>query len=268
MKLFSKEKLKESLSDIKNYIYIFPVVFPILILYPILSNFDLAEFPYDNVRYAYSAIFQGFAALLAIMITAILITFQNVHHQRFSIEERIYKILGNRYPEYIPKSIEETEKDVRSKEFEEDFLIYLKNKEISITSKFSPPFFEESLSPESLVRIITSELRRKFDFLEQQRWQENRLRRIFIISLGVSIVVIIYSLSALILVPANPTETVSIVNGTMTLQGNLDEILQSPLFKINPIYALIIAMFLTLLALMVVMQLMMSILNIWKLKAD
>ena len=166
MKLYSKERFKKEISDLKNLVYIFPFVVSISILYPILLDIDLLEFPYDNARYAYSAIFQGFAAILAIMITAILITLQNIHAQRFAIEERIYKILGERHPEYIPKLIKQTEKDVRSKKFEEDFLMFLENERLKLQSDGSGPlFFDERLSPESVSRNITNELRRKFDFL-------------------------------------------------------------------------------------------------------
>lgn len=268
MKRPSKKEIKESFSDLKNYIYVIPVVVPMLILTSILFDVDILEFPYDNVRYAYSAIFQGFAAILAIMITAILITLQNIHAQRFSIEERIYKILGNRYPDYLPKSINKTEKDVRSKKFEEDFLMFLENEELKPITGENPLLpLGQRISSESQVRIIINELRRKFDFLGEQHWYEKRLGRIFKISLGFIIVVIIYSLTALILSPSNPSEMQSIVNGTLT-QVKSDDILQSPFFIINPIFALIICTFLVFLALMIVMQFMVSILNVWKLKAE
>ncbi len=257
MKRPSKKEIKESFSDLKNYIYVIPVLVPMFILNSILFDVDILEFPYDNVRYAYSAIFQGFAAILAIMITAILITLQNIHTQRFSIEERIYKILGDRYPEYVPKTLKQTEKYVRSKKFADDLWMFLANKAHNQSDTSSPldnkiPDYDErgNSSPPYVVMRITDELRRKFDFLGEQRKHEIKLRRIFKVSLGVIVVVIIYSLTALILVPSNPSET------------------QSPLFIINPIHILIICAFLVFLALMIVMQFMVSILNVWKLKSE
>ena len=69
-----------------------------------LQQINLNDFPYDNARYAYSAIFQGYAAILALVLTAILVTFQNIHNQIYNIEERIYKILGI-FSHDIPDSI-------------------------------------------------------------------------------------------------------------------------------------------------------------------
>ncbi len=100
-----------------------------------------------------------------------------------------------------------------------------------------------------------------------QKLHESRLLRIFPISLGVIIVIIIYSLSALIIVPPNPSEIQNIVNGTL-VQATSDDILSGLFFKINPIYVLIFAVILVLFALMIIMQFMISILNIWKLKAE
>ncbi len=257
MKLYSKEILKKEISGLKILLYILPVTITISILYPVLIDINLLEFPYDNARYAYSAIFQGFAAILAIMITAILITLQNIHSQRFSIEERIHQILGSRYPTYIPDTFTQINRDLDNPSFEENFKKYA----IGNLTEFTPS------QCGLFVHRTIAELKRNFGFLAIQKWHESRLRRIFPISLGVIIVVIIYSLSALIIVPPNPSEIQSIINGTL-VQATSDNILQNVFFKLNPIYILIFAVILVLFALMIIMQFMMSILNIWKLKAE
>ncbi len=135
MKLYSKQRLKKEISGLKILFYVLPVVVTISILYPILLHIDLLEFPYDNARYAYSAIFQGFAAILAIMITAILITLQNIHTQRFAIEERIYQILESRYPTYIPSTLTQINRDLDNTIFEERFKKYA----IGNLTEFTPP---------------------------------------------------------------------------------------------------------------------------------
>lgn len=239
MKRPSKKELKEFMPDFKIQVYALPTTIAVFVIVFALMDLNVSEFPYDNARYAYSAIFQGFAAILAIMITAILITFQNIHAQKFGIEERIYKILGNRYPTYIPSTLNQIKHDVDESIFKEKFLDHATN-------------FTELTTPQQflLVTRIIEEIKRKFDFLENQERHETYLRRVFIISLGLIVVIIIYSLTALVLVPTDGKS------------------FENSIININPIHALMILVFLVFMALMMIAQFMVSILNLWKLKSD
>ncbi len=74
---------------------------------------DLSPYDEQTARYTYSAIFQGFAAILAVSLTVVLIVLHYISNTIFNIEERIYEIIGKRVPKHIPISIESEETYVR-----------------------------------------------------------------------------------------------------------------------------------------------------------
>ncbi len=206
-------------SGFKMQVYAVPMAAAAIVLVTFLLNINPEDFPYDNARYAYSAVFQGFAAIMAIMITAILITLQNIHSQKFGIEERIYKILGERYPTYIPDTIDQIELDIETPVFEEQFRRYVNENREEFT------FAQAGL----LIHRVREELRRKFIFLNEQTIHTKKLRRIFKISLAWNIIILVYSLTALLI--AVPSDSAPFTTG------------------INPIHAIFICAILVLIAL-------------------
>ena len=125
------------------------------------SGLNLDDIPLDNAKYFYSAVFQGFAALLALAITAVLITLQNMNSQRHNIEERIYKILGKRAPAYIPGTIKEIEQDMEDCLLNTEFRAYVKK-----NSEF--PLEKQEL----FVKRITNELKSMFAYLDY--WENHK----------------------------------------------------------------------------------------------
>ena len=168
----------------------------VLILVLTASNSD--EFSLDNARYFYSAVFQGFAALLALVITAILITLQNINSQIYNTEERIYKILGRRFPTYIPGTIKEIKQDMDKLSFHPDFLTCVKE-----NSKLSPE------KQRSLVDRITDELNSMFNYIYYLKNYKFRLHNFFALSTLFSMVILFYSATALIFVGSDDVLGVS-----------------------------------------------------------
>ena len=223
------KKLKRDLRDI-----IILAVISISFLFVVMTYIDTNQFPYDNIRYAYSAIFQGFSALLALTITSILITLQNIHSQKFSVEESIIKLLSVRFEEHVPGTINQIEKNIETEEFRNVFKSYLVNR-MEHSEKQSGYIVEKTIE----------EIQRKIYFLNAMTKKEIELQIIFKISLGMISIVLLYTLTALIIIPSNPE-----------------------LIEIDPIDILIIAVVLVLISLMILMKSMMDILYIWQFKPE
>ena len=171
--------------------WIIPVMITIIV-YLIWIGSNIDNFPSDNARYFYSAVFQGFAALLALIITAILITLQNMNSQRYNIEERIYKILGKRFRTYIPGTIVEIKQDMSNALFNEEFTEYVK-KNIEL------PLEKQEL----LVKRTTNELNGMFNYLDDLKKHKSDLRMFFALSALLSMLILFYSAIALILVDSD-----------------------------------------------------------------
>lgn len=250
--MVKKKKLKfarDVLVSVKNnQLVTFPFFIATLVL--VMFHFILeTPFSPDNARYAYSAIFQGFAAILAISLTIILITLQNIHNQSFSIEERIYKIVGERLPTYIPKSIRTLESFVRDGGFMSRLSMYLANPNLqSTTNEEGFPFGSKIPNPGQVAESINNELIRKFNFLNQQKINEKRLKRLFKFSLGVNVIVLVYTMTSLVV--AIPDT------------GVTDIIL------FQPADALFIGLYLALIALGLTTQFFLLIVQIWKLESE
>ena len=159
-----------------------------LVLYFLIESIS-NNFPLDNARYFYSAVFQGFVALLALTITIVLITFQNMNLQRYNTEERIYKILGRRFPTYIPGTIKEIKQDMEDCSLHHEFVEYIKeNTKLSLEKH------------ELHVKRITDELKSAFDYLDYWKKHKSNLDEFFVLSTSLSILVLFYNAIALLLV--------------------------------------------------------------------
>jgi len=237
-------------------LYSIPIVISSLVLIGFLLFNAPETFPADNVRYTYSAIFQGFAAILALMVTAILITRQNMHSQKFSVEERIYKILGKRFDQYIPGTILEIKQEIESDAFQFDFQNHIEN-----TTDFTPA------KQKLLFDRIMGELRRKFNFLKQQQQHEKKLGKFFKISLGLIIVILIYSLTALLVaVPDNYTNPFFENDDQSNSESSsFDNFLA---FLISPFTIVFICAILVLVSLEIFAFFIIEIGKIWNLKID
>ncbi len=183
-----KTNADESQRHIWICCFFIPLIIIILTFVFFTSNPD--KFLLDNARYFYSAVFQGFAALLALILTAVLITLQNMNSQRYNTEERIYKILGKRFPTYIPGTIKKIKQYIMDKpSFHRDFLACVKE-----NSKISPE------KHKSHVKEITNELDSMFAYLDDWEKSKYDLHKFFALSTFFNIVVLFYSAIALILV--------------------------------------------------------------------
>lgn len=211
-----------------------------------LQRIDPNDFPYDNARYAYSAIFQGYAAILALVLTAILVTFQNIHNQTYNIEERIYKILGIFSP-YIPDAIEDIEKHSNKKT--------LKDKILS-----SNPYQEQLDKLDNAI----CEIERNFDFVDLLRRRSFVLIIYAKISIGLIVIVLLYSITALIIaVPANSTQ---ILVETLSVNGTSASNNVANTFKINPIIAIQILILFVIASLALLTGFFLGIISFWKTK--
>jgi len=268
------------------YVFSIPLFVSAAILTTVLLIISQDDFPSDNARYAYSAIFQGFAAILALTVTAILITLQNMRQQRFLIEERIYKILGHRYSTYIPNTIQQIKREIKTKVFVQRFHVYVQ----SSTSGLTPA------QQDLLVNRVINELKRKFKFLDDQEKHEPKLRRIFVISVGLIVLIMIYSLTALIIVVPedfpranwviqsieqtwddSQKNIVTDVNGTIINGSDLELRISSPYIKmvntnnplgINPFHILYVGAMLVLVTLEVFAFFFIEIIKTWKLSPE
>jgi len=177
--------------SLKIFRIIIQVSFVFIITFVLFSPNE-EEFHDETALYTYSAIFQGFAAILAISITIALVSRQSLSNQIYNIEERIFKIIGTSVPEYRPISLMNLEFYVREK-FPEDFRKELKKRP------------QETLS-EDLVIGISDELRRMFLFIGKLSDNDKLVRETFTASLVLSVIVLIFSLTALVYVtPENNT---------------------------------------------------------------
>ena len=163
------------------------VLLTILLLYLVLIASDPHEFLLDNARYFYSAVFQGFAALLALILTAILITLQNMNSQRYNVEERVYKILENHFPTYVPDTIEGIKRNMQNDLFNTTFTACVKEK-----SKLPPK------SQVLLVKRITNELNGMFNYFDDWKKHKSKLHGFFVASVLSSMFVLLYSVILLI----------------------------------------------------------------------
>ena len=146
------------------------------------------EFNVENARYLYSAMFQGFAALLAITLTAVLITLQTMSTQKNSTEEQIYRTLESNYPSYIiPATLETIAEDVNDSNFEECFRKSLDD----------DPLDRTEWQRDLLVDRTTARLKRNFAFLLKQEKHSKSLHMLFKISVVANTVVLLASLLAL-----------------------------------------------------------------------
>ena len=166
------------------------IVLIITILAFALFTSNSNKFPLDNARYFYSAVFQGFAALLALILTAVLITLQNINSQIYNTEERIYKILGNRFPTYTPGTIKEIKQYMEKLSlFHLEFIECVKK-----NSKLSPE------KHESHVKQITAELNSMFAYLDYWEEHKSNLHHFFRLSTLSSMVVLFYSAAVMMFV--------------------------------------------------------------------
>ena len=217
-------------TDVKDLIKI-PIPISISGILAIIILIEMNQFPYDNARYAYSAIFQGFAALLGIMITGVLITLQNIHTQKFNVEERIYNIMNSRFETHATGTIEEIGIQLKEERFKEAFLSHLK-----VNYSYS--------QSHTIMGITISFIQRNIEFLNEQEKHEKKLKLMFKISLGIGVIVLLFSLSALIIISPD----------------------SELIFGIDQINILIITVFLVTFSLIIIIYLMMELLKVWKLK--
>ena len=224
-----KKQLKKHLKHT-----IISTVILLLIMFVILTHINTKQFPYDNIRYAYSAIFQGFSALLALTITSVLITLQNIHSQTFKVEEGIIRLLNFRFETHVPGTLDQIEKDIETKEFQIAFKSHLLNQ---VT--------DSNTQSNYIMRNTINEIQQKIYFLNAMMKKEKELELMFKISLCTISSVLLYSLVALIIIPTK-LESIEIVQ----------------------IGILIIALVLVSTSLMVLIKILIDILDIWKFKPE
>ena len=212
--------------------YFIPVICTTVPLYVALTALPSNEFPLDNARYFYSAVFQGFAALLALTLTAILVIFQNMNSQRSNIEGRIYKILDKRFPTYFFDSIEGIKQDMQNKSFNTEFTACVKE-----NTKFSP---EDQVL---LVKRITGELNNMFNYLDSWKEHKSGLYMLFVLSALLSMSVLFSSAIALIFVDSDNV------------------------FGVNPFCILFVVSSLVLIALIIFAVYFFKIIKTWKIHA-
>ena len=223
-----------------------PFTISTMIILLSLQQIDPNDFPYDNARYAYSAIFQGYAAILALVLTAILVTFQNIHNQIYNVEERIYKILGIFSP-YIPDSIEIIE-DYSNRE-------KLKDKILS----FEP--YEDQL--DKLDGALT-EIKHNFHFIDLLRRKSVLLTIYAKISIGLIVIVLLYSITALII--AVPTDPIQTTIENLSVNATSSSLNSTNKFEINPVIALQILILFVIMSLGVLTSFFLGIVSFWKTK--
>lgn len=223
-----------------------PFAISAMIIIFALQQIDPNDFPYDNVRYAYSAIFQGYAAILALVLTAILITFQNIHNQIYNVEERIYKILGIFSP-YIPDSIEDIEDYSNKKTLKEKILSY-------------DPYQDQLNKLDGALNEITF----NFDFIDVLRRRSWVLTLYAKISIGLIVIVLLYSITALII--AVPTNPIQIIDETLPVNGTSSSNNPINTFEINPIIALQILILFVIATLALLTSFFLGIVSFWKTK--
>ena len=147
------------------------------------------EFSLDNARYFYSAVFQGYAALLALVITAILVTLQNMNSQRYNIEEKVYKILKKHFSTYIFSTIEDLKQHMDSDEWVEKMTADMKvNIKILLEDR------------EKLISRTNKLLHNRICYHDQLKKHKSELNTLFRISLIMCILILFYSATALVFV--------------------------------------------------------------------
>jgi len=148
---------------------------------------DITDYDVDSARYTHSAIFQGFAALVGISVTASLITLHFTFNSITGMEERIYKIIGKRAPDnHIPMPLEMEVHYITSGLFFSDLL------------KSS---FKENLDHRQrrgAARVLSREVYDLFAKIKQYKQNSIALKQSFKISLPILIFIILLSLIALV----------------------------------------------------------------------
>jgi len=179
-------KIKNSFRDVnfsKIFHVLIPVTFVLFMTYTIFYSND-EKFSLVTSQYTYSAVFQGFAAILAITITVALVSLQSIGTQINTFEERVFRMIKESVPTYRITSMKDADVYIKTK-FENEF-----RKELEKTPQ------ERSIS--NIVIEITDEIKRLFKFIGIVETNEESIRRYFIYALLVSIIVLVLNLFALV----------------------------------------------------------------------
>ena len=177
-----------------------PLLFcSILVIWITLITFfvdDTAGYDVNSARYTHSAIFQGFAALLGISVTASLITLHFTSNSITSMEERIYKIIGKRAPDnHIPMPLEMEVHYITSGLFLSDLL----------KSSFEKDSHLRQHS--GAARVLDREVKDLFTKIEQYKQYSIELKRSFKISLPILIFILASSLISLVFFTPNQEDS-------------------------------------------------------------
>lgn len=160
-------------------------IFVIMTVIFSLYDFDTLYFPVTNVQYAYSAIFQGFAAILALVLTITLLSLQTANSVNFNTIQIIYKIVGKRDPKIIPLSISK----IRQYVFRGDF-------RKSVAEQL-PETVSEKRRPE-IANSIQKELKTLFVFLDVQNRGIIIIKELFFPSLFICASLMIVTIVSLV----------------------------------------------------------------------
>jgi len=166
-----------------NFFRIGMIVSFIFVSLYIIHNTNSDDFHEETALYAYSAIFQGFAAILAISVTVALVSLQSLAHQIRFIDEEMHEVLEKTVPQYRPLKFMNVEYYIKH-EFVKDFRNELRDK-------------PQKTSSQNLVRGINGQLRRMVLFRKRLGINSALVKETFFSSIILSLVVLLFSLSAL-----------------------------------------------------------------------
>lgn len=187
----------ENLKTSEEFIWISILIITLVtMIVGLIDESKFPEFSANNARYIYSAIFQGFAAILAITITAVMVTLQGLGNHIQNLENRIFRIIGKSLKEIHPIKLTDYKLyiDIQFKKDLEDNL--LKNDDDDALKKIG-------------INGLVSELQGYVDYVKEVTGHEKILKGHFFPALIIIIIIMVYSLTSLmIFVPDNQLEKI------------------------------------------------------------